>query len=118
MNMNMIYNIGSITPLNKERLKKYKNDKEAQDRMNIIKGYVQQIYSETIKTAINGYTNYTFSLSNKRYLHNQQYIFELIFELHIVFTDLNIYYTEKNVDDIQDIQDNKTIIPCIVIDWS
>lgn len=45
--MNMTHNIVPISPLSKE----------AQERMNIMKGYVQKIYSETIKTAINGYTN-------------------------------------------------------------
>ena len=113
--MNMTHNIVPISPLSKETLKKYKNDKEAQERMNIIKGNIQKIYGETINTAINGYTNYTFALSNQHYLHDKQYIVELITELYLVFPDSTIQYTEKNIYDIQDI---KTIIPCIVIDWA
>ena len=116
--MNMTYNIVPISPLSKETLKKYKNDKEAQWRMNIMKGYVQKIYGETIKIAINGYTNYTFALSSlhhyQLYLHDKQYIIELITELYLVFPDSTIQYTEKN---LYDIQDNKTIVQCIVIDW-
>ena len=112
--MNMTHNIVPINPLSKETLKKYKNDKEAQERMNIIKGNIQKIYGETINTAINGYTNYTFALSNQHYLHDKQYVLELITELYLIFPDSTIQYTEKNIYDIQDI---KTIIPCIVIDW-
>ena len=117
--MNMTYNIVPISPLTKEKLKRYKNDKEAQERMNRNKGYVQKIYGETIKSAINGYTNYTCELSSlphfQLYLHNKQYILELITELYLVFPDSSIQYTEKN---LYDIQDKKTIIPCIDIDWT
>lgn len=88
---------------------------EAQVRMNIMKGYIQKIYGEIIRTATNGYTNYTYSLSNQRYLENKQYIIELITELYLVFPDSLIQYTEKS---LVDIQDKKTIIPCIVIDWA
>ncbi len=113
--MNMTHNIVPITPLTKETLKKYKNDKEAQERMNRNKGYVQKIYGETIKFAINGYTSYTFALASLYHMNKQEYIMELITELYLVFPDSLIQYTEKN---IYDIQDNKTITPCIVIDWS
>ena len=113
--MNMTHNIVPITPLSKETLKKYKNDKEAPVRMNIIKGYVQKIYGETIKNAINGYTNYTFALSNQRYLNDKQYILELITELYLVFPDSVIQYTEKNLCGIENI---KNFEPCIEIDWS
>ena len=112
--MNMTYNIVPISPLTKETLKKYKNDMEAQLRMNIMKGYVQKIYGEIIRTAANGYTNYTFSLSNQRYLDDKQYIIELITELYLVFPDSLIQYTEKNLCDIESY---KTITPCIDIDW-
>ena len=117
--MNMTHDIVPISPLTKETLKRYKNDKEVQGRMNRNKGYVQKIYGETIKSAINGNTNYTCALSSlhhyQLYLHDKQYIMELITELYLVFPDSTIQYTEKNLYDIQDI---KTIIPCIVIDWS
>ena len=113
--MNMTHDIVPISPLTKETLKRYKNDMEAQLRMNIMKGYVQKIYGEIIRTASNGYTDYTFSLSNQRYLDDKQYIIELITELYLVFPDSLIQYTEK---DLCDIQNYKTIMPCIVIDWS
>jgi hypothetical protein len=111
----MTYNIVPISPLTKETLKRYKNDTDAQVRMNIMKDYVQKIYSEIIRTAIYGYTDYTFSLSNQRYLDDKQYILELITELYLVFPDSLIQYTEK---DLCNIQDYKTITPCIVIDWA
>ena len=85
------------------------------ERMKIIKGYVQRIYGEVIKSAVNGNTNYTFLLSNQRYLNDKQHILELITELYLVFPDSSIQYTEKYLYD--DIQDNKTIVECIVIDW-
>jgi len=110
----MTYNIVPISPLTKETLKRYKNDMEAQIRMNIMKGYVQKIYGDIIRTATNGYTDYTFSLSNQKYLDDKQYILELITELYLVFPDSLIQYTEKNLCDIPDY---KTITPCIVIDW-
>jgi hypothetical protein len=112
--MNMTHNIVPITPLTKETLKKIKDDKSVQERMYNIKGYVQKIYGEVIKSAINGNTSYTFSLSNQRYLHDKQHIIELITELYLVFPDSTIQYTEKN---LYDIQDNKTVVKCIVIDW-
>ena len=115
--MNMTYNIVPISPLTKETLKKYKNDMEAQVRMNIMKGYVQKIYGEIIRTAVNGCTSYIFQLgcsSNQRYLDNKDYIIELITELYLVFPDSLIQYTEKNLCDIESY---KTITPCIDIDW-
>jgi len=116
--MNMTHNIVPITPLTKETLKKIKDDKSVQERMIIMKGYVQRIYGEVIKTAVNGNTNYTFSFSSlfdyQRYLHDKQHIIELITELYLVFPDSTIQFTEKN---IYDIQDNKTVVKCIDIDW-
>ena len=111
----MTYNIVPISPLTKETLKRYKNDMEAQVRMNIMKGYVQKIYGATIRTATNGYTNYTFFLYNQRYLDDKQYILELITELYLVFPDSLIQYTETNLCDIQSY---KTNTPSIFIDWS
>ena len=117
--MNMTHDIVPISPLTKETLKRYKNDKEVQGRMNRNKGYVQKIYGETIKSAINGNTNYTCALSSlhhyQLYLHDKQYILELITELYLVFPDSTIQYTEKNICGIED---SKIIEPCIVIDWS
>ena len=113
--MNMTHNIVPITPLSKETLKKYKNDKEAPVRMNIIKGYVQKIYGETIRSAMHGDTNYTFALYNQPYLQDKKYIIELITELYLVFPDSLIQYTEINLCGIKD---SKIIEPCIVIDWS
>ena len=112
--MNMTYNIVPISPLTKETLKRYKNDMEAQLRMNIMKGYVQKIYGDIIRTATNGYTNYIFTLSEKRYLDEKKYIIELITELYLIFPDSLIQYTEKNLCDIPDYN---TITPCIIIDW-
>jgi hypothetical protein len=116
--MNMPHTIVPISPLTKETLKKYKDDKSVQERMIIMKEYVQRIYVEVIKAAVNGNTSYTFSFSSlfnyQRYLHDKQHIIELITELYLVFPDSSIQFTEKN---IYDIQDNKTIVKCIVIDW-
>ena len=113
----MTHNIVPITPLTKETLKKIKDDKNVQERMIIIKGYVQKIYGEVIKSAVNGNTSYTVSLSNlynsHLYLHDK-HIIELITELYLVFPDSTIQFTEKY---LYDIQDNKTIVECIVIDW-
>ena len=115
----MTHNIVPITPLTKETLKKFKDDKSVQERMQIIKGYVQKIYGEVIKSAVNGNTNYTFSFSSlfdyQRYLNDKQHIIELITELYLVFPDSTIQFTEKYLYD--DIQDNKTVVECIVIDW-
>ena len=111
----MAYNTVPITPLTKETLKKYKNDMEAQVRMNTLKDYVHKIYGDIIRSAMYGDINYTFALYNKPYLQDKKYIIELITELYLVFPDSTIQYTEKNIYDIQDI---KTVIPCIVIDWT
>ena len=111
----MTYNIVPITPLTKETLKKYKNDMEAQLRMNTMKNYVQKIYGDIIRTAIYGETEYIFALSNQRYLDNKQYIIELITELYLVFPDSLIQYTEKNLCGIENI---KNFEPCIEIDWA
>ena len=113
--MNIIHNIIPVTPLTKETLKKYKNDMEAQARMNILKDYVQKIYGEIIRSAMYGETNYDFVLYNKPYLQDKKYIIELITELYLVFPDSLIQYTEKNLSGIEDY---KIIEPCIVIDWS
>ena len=114
----MTHNIVPISPLTKETLKKFKDDINVQERMQIIKGYVQKIYGEVIKSAVNGNTNYTFSFSSlfdyQRYLNDKQHILELITELYLVFPDSTIQYNEKN---IYDIQDNKTVVKCIDIDW-
>ena len=110
----MTYNIVPISPLTKETLKRYKNDMEAQVRMNIMKGYVQKIYGATIRTATNGYTNYTFFLYNQRYLDVKQYILELITELYLVFPDSLIQYTEKNLCGIENY---KICEPCIEISF-
>jgi hypothetical protein len=111
----MAYNTVPITPLTKETLKKYKNDMEAQVRMNMMKNYVQTIYGETIRSAMYGDTNYTFALYNKPYLQDKKYIIELITELYLVFPDSLIQYTEKNLGGIED---SKIIEPCIVIYWA
>ena len=114
----MTHNIVPITPLTKETLKKFKDDKSVQERMIIMKGYVQKIYGEVIKSAVNGNTSYTVSLSSlcnyQRYLHDKQHILELITELYLVFPDSSIQYNEKY---LYDIQDNKTVVECIVIEW-
>jgi hypothetical protein len=112
--MNIQYNIIPASPLTKETLKKYKNDMEAQIRMNMIKNYVQKIYSEIIRSAMYGDTNYTFSLYNQPYLQDK-YIIELITELYLLFPDSHIQYTEKNLSGIEE---SKISEPCIVIDWS
>jgi hypothetical protein len=112
--MNITHNIIPVTPLTKETLKKYNNDMEAQVRMNMIKGYVQKIYSEIIRSAMYGDTNYTFALYNQPYFQDK-YIIELITELYLVFPDSHIQYTEKNLSGIED---SKIIEPCILIDWS
>jgi len=113
--MNMTYNIVPISALTKETLKNYKNDMEAQVRMNMMKSYVQKIYGEIIRSAMYGDTNYTFALYNQLYLHDKKYIIELITELYLVFPESLIQYTEKNLCGIED---SKSIEPCIVIDWS
>ena len=116
MNMtNMTYNIVPISPLTKETLQKYKNDMEAQVRLNMMKDYVKKIYGETIRSAMYGHTEYTFSLYNQLYLQDKKYIIELITELYLVFPDSLIQYTEKNLSGIED---SKIVEPCIVIDWS
>ena len=118
LKMNMTHNIVPITPLTKETLKKFKDDKNVQERMIIMKGYVQKIYGEVIKSAVNGNTSYAFSFSSlfdyQRYLNDKQHIIELITELYLVFPDSTIQYNEKYV---YDIQDNKTVVKCIDIDW-
>ena len=111
----MAYNIFPISPLTKETLKKYKNDMEAQVRMNMMKDYVKKIYCETIRSAMYGDTNYIFGLYNQLYLQDKKYIIELITELYLVFPDSLIQYTEKNLSGIED---SKIFEPCIVIDWS
>jgi hypothetical protein len=111
----MAYNTVPISPLTKETLKGYKNDMEVQVRMNIMKNYVQKIYSETIRSAIYGDTNYTFAIYNQPYLQDKKYIIELITELYLVFPDSLIQYTEKNLCGIEDA---KIIEHCIDIDWS
>ena len=108
------HNIIPVTPLTKETLKKYKNDMEAQVRMNMMKDYVHKIYSEVIRSAMYGETNYTFALYNNVYLQDKKDIIELITELYLVFPDSLIQYTEKNVCGIENI---KNIEPCIEIDW-
>ena len=113
--MNITHNIIPVSPLTKETLKKYKNDMEAQVRMNMMKDYVQKIYGEVIRSAMYGDTNYTFALYNQPYLQDTNYIIELITELYLVFPDSLIQYTEKNLGGIED---SKIIEPCIVIDWS
>jgi len=113
--MKITHNIIPVTPLTKETLKKYKNDMEAQVRMNMMKDYVQKIYGEVIRSAMYGNTNYTFGLYNNVYLQDKEYIIELITELYLVFPDSLIQYTEKNLGGIED---SKIIEPCIVIDWS
>ena len=94
----MTHNIVPITPLTKETLKKYKDDKSVQERIIIMKEYVQKIYGEVIKSAVNGNTSYTVSLSSlfnyQRYLHDKQHILELITELYLVFPDSTIQFTE------------------------
>ena len=108
----MAYN---ITPLTKETLKKYKNDMEAQVRMNMMKDYVRKIYGDIIRHAMYGDTTYTFVLYNQPYLQDKKYIIELITELYSVFPDSLIQYTEINLCGIKD---SKIIEPCIIIDWS
>jgi hypothetical protein len=113
--MNITHNIIPVTPLTKETLKTYKNDMEAQVRMNMMKDYVQKIYCETIRSAMYGDTNYDFVLYNKPYLQDKKYIIELITELYLLFPDSLIQYTKINLSGIEDY---KIIEPCIVIDWS
>ena len=113
--MNTTTNIIPVTPLTKETLKQYKNDMEAQARMNIMKAYVQKIYGEIIKSAMYGETNYTFALYNQLYLRDWKHILELITELYLVFPDSLIQYTEKNLCGIEN---SKIFEPRIVIDWS
>ena len=92
----MTHTIVLISPLTKETLKKFKDDKNVQERMIIMKGYVQKIYGEVIKSTVNGNINYTFSFSSlfnyQRYLHDKQHILELITELYLVFPDSTIQY--------------------------
>jgi len=45
--MKITHNIIPVTPLTKETLKKYKNDMEAQVRMNMMKDYVHKIYGDS-----------------------------------------------------------------------
>jgi len=116
----------TLRPLHKEELFKFKNDKQVQERMFLIKGDVQYIYNETILTAVNGGTKYIFSLNNRNFLqeHNgyimdkekwrRIYIQELIRELYDVFPDLTIHYDTRK---LYDLQERETIIPCIIIDW-
>ena len=113
--MNTTTNIIPVTPLTKETLKNYKNDMEAQIRMNMMKDYVQKIYGEIIRSAMYGETNYDFVLYNKLYLRDWKDILELITELYLVFPDSLIQYTEKNLCGIED---SKIMEPCIVIDWA
>lgn len=113
--MNTTTNIIPVTPLTKETLKNYKNDMEAQVRINMMKDYVHKIYSEIIRSAMYGDTNYTFAFYNQPYLQDKKYIIELITELYLVFPDSLIQYTEKNLCGIEN---SKIIEPCIVIDWS
>jgi len=113
--MNITHNIIPVTPLTKETLKNYKNDMEAQVRINMMKDYVHKIYGEIIRSAMYGDTNYTFALYNQPYLRDKKYIIELITELYLVFPDSLIQYTETNLCGIEN---SKIIEPCIVIDWS
>jgi folate-dependent tRNA-U54 methylase TrmFO/GidA len=113
--MNITHNIIPVSPLTKETLKKYKNDMEAQVRMNTLKDYVHKIYGDIIRSAMYGDINYTFALYNKPYLQDKKYIIELITELYLVFPDSLIQYTEKKLCGIED---SKIFEPCIVIDWS
>ena len=113
--MNITHNIIPVSPLTKETLKQYKNDMEAQVRMNMIKGYVQKIYGEIIRSAMYGDINYIFALYNQPYLQDKKYILELITELYLVFPDSIIQYTEINLSGIED---SKITEPCILIDWS
>jgi len=110
----MTHNIIPVTPLTKETLKKYKNDMEAQVRMNMMKDYIYKIYGDVIRSAMYGETNYTFALYNQPYLQDKKYILELITELYLVFPDSLIQYTEK---DLCGIGESKIIEPCIEIDW-
>jgi translation elongation factor EF-Ts len=71
--LNTTYNIISVTPLTKETLNKYKNDMEAQVRMNMMKDYVRKIYGDIIRHAMYGYTTYTFVLYNQPYLQDKKY---------------------------------------------
>ena len=64
----MTHNIVPITQLTKETLKKIKDDKNVQERMIIMKEYVQRIYVEVIKAAVNGNTSYTVLLSCISYI--------------------------------------------------
>jgi hypothetical protein len=112
---NITHNIIPVTPLTKETLKKYKNDMEAQVRMNMMKDYVHKIYGDVIRSAMYGETTYTFVLYNQPYLQDKKYIIELITELYLVFPDSLIQYTEKNLCGIENIKINE---PCIEIDWS
>jgi len=112
--MNMSHNIITLTPLTKETLKKYKNDMEAQVRMNMIKDYVHKIYGDVIRSAMYGETNYTFALYNQPYLQDKKYIIELITELYLVFPDSLIQYTEKN---LYGIENYKIFEPCIEISF-
>jgi hypothetical protein len=112
--MNRTHNIIPVTPLTKETLKKYKNDMEAQVRMNMMKDYVHKIYGDVIRTAMYGETNYTFALYNQPYLQDKKYIIELITELYLVFPDSLIQYTEKNLCGIENIKINE---PCIEISF-
>ena len=113
--MNTTTNIIPVTPLTKETLKNYKNDMEAQVRINMMKGYVKKIYGEIIRSAMYGHTNYDFVLYNQAYLQDKKYIIELITELYLVFPDSLIQYTEKNLCGKEN---SKIFEPCIVIDWS
>ena len=109
------HNIIPVTPLTKETLKKYKNDMEAQVRMNMMKDYVHKIYGDVIRSAMYGETNYIFALYNQPYLQDKKYILELITELYLVFPDSVIQYTEKSLCGIKG---SKISESCIVVDWS
>ena len=113
--MDITTNIIPATPLTKETLNKYKNDMEAQVRINIMKNYVHKIYSNIIRSTMYGDTHYTFPLYNQPYLQNNKYILELITELYLVFPDSLIQYTDINLSGIEN---SKITEPCILIDWS
>ena len=113
--MNITPNIIPASQLTKETLKKYKNDMEAQARINIMKNYVHKIYGDIIRSAMYGDKKYIFPLYNQLYLRDKEHILELITELYLVFPDSLIQYTEINLSGIEN---SKITEPCIVIDWS
>jgi hypothetical protein len=105
--MDMTLDIIQIIPLTKETLKNMINDTDVRERINIIKGYVEVIYTEAINSAIKGDMNYTYDLLYFNYEVglSKQYILELITQLYLVFPDSNIQHIEE-------------IKPYIIIDWS